>query len=172
MDADAVVAKTASKATSRVSTNGAEQISGPHCALSRQSSSRPLTRAPRLAAPESVQPLARNPNCTLTGLTQHSATKGTTWSPAIAATWGRAESAGQVDVEYLGLRHSFVTSASGWWLFIGPATQDSNALHRLIEEVRLRSTGLPQTGYGVTARCRRRPAVLQISGRRPARRYC
>jgi|SRR5664279_4871835 len=57
---------------------------------------------------------------------------GTSWSPAIAATWGRGEPGGQVDVEYLGSRHSVVASASGWWLFIGPATEDSAALPRPI----------------------------------------
>jgi hypothetical protein len=58
---------------------------------------------------------------------------GTSWTPQIAATWGRADPGAQVDVEYLGHRHSAVASASGWWLFIGPAMEDSDALPRPID---------------------------------------
>jgi hypothetical protein len=58
---------------------------------------------------------------------------GASWTPQIAATWGRAEPRARVDVEYLGHRHSVVASASGWWLFIGPATEDSGALPQPID---------------------------------------
>lgn len=58
---------------------------------------------------------------------------GTSWTPAIAAIWGRREPGAQVDIEYLGHRHSVVASASGWWLFIGAATEDSEALPRPID---------------------------------------
>lgn len=58
---------------------------------------------------------------------------GTSWTPRLAATWGRAVPGAQVDVEYLGHRHSVIASASGWWLFIAPATEDSEAVPRPID---------------------------------------
>jgi hypothetical protein len=55
---------------------------------------------------------------------------GTSWTPQIAATWGRAKPGAQIEVEHLGRRHSVFAPASGWWLFIGPATEDADALPR------------------------------------------
>jgi hypothetical protein len=36
----------------------------------------------------------------------------------------------EVKIDYLGHSHSVVTSGSGWWLFIRPATDDSDAVPR------------------------------------------
>jgi hypothetical protein len=59
--------------------------------------------------------------------------RGTSWSTRMAATWGRAEPGAQVEIEYLGHRHSVVASQSGWWLFVGPATDDSDPVPRPID---------------------------------------
>lgn len=56
--------------------------------------------------------------------------EGALWSLGIAATWGRATPGQIVGIGYLGDRHSVAASASGWWLFIAPATADSDAFPR------------------------------------------
>jgi hypothetical protein len=58
---------------------------------------------------------------------------GTSWSPRIAAAWGRAEPHTQVEIEYLGHGQTVVESQSGWWFFIGAATDDSHAVPRPID---------------------------------------
>jgi hypothetical protein len=57
---------------------------------------------------------------------------GTSRSPRLAATWGRSDPGAHVEIEYLGHSHTVVAPRSGWWLFIGPATDDSDAIPRRI----------------------------------------
>jgi hypothetical protein len=61
------------------------------------------------------------------------ADRGASWSYRLAATWGRADPGAQVEIEYLGHSHSVVASRSGWWLFIGTATDDVDAIPRQID---------------------------------------
>lgn len=58
---------------------------------------------------------------------------GASWSPRMAATWGRAEPGVQIEIEYLGHRHPVVASRSGWWLFVGPATDNPGAVPRPVD---------------------------------------
>jgi hypothetical protein len=57
---------------------------------------------------------------------------GSSWSQLIAATWGQAQPAATIEIEYLGHRHSVVASEAGWWLFVAPATTDSRLVPRQI----------------------------------------
>jgi hypothetical protein len=59
--------------------------------------------------------------------------RGAHWSSRIASTWGQADPGAPVEIEYLGHSHSVVGSRSGWWLFIGPATDDPDAVPRPID---------------------------------------
>ena len=61
------------------------------------------------------------------------AERGAYWSYRIASTWGQADPGAHVEIEYLGHSHSVVASRSGWWLFIGPATDDPDAIPRPID---------------------------------------
>jgi hypothetical protein len=56
--------------------------------------------------------------------------EGVSWSPRIAATWGQAAPGETVEIEFLRRRSALVTSETGWWLFIGPATDDVDMLPR------------------------------------------
>jgi hypothetical protein len=57
---------------------------------------------------------------------------GASWSPRLAATWGCSDPGAHVEIEYLGHSHTVVAPGSGWWLFIRPATDDSDAIPRRI----------------------------------------
>jgi len=59
--------------------------------------------------------------------------RGAHWSYRIASTWGQADPGAHVEIEYLGHSHSVVASRSGWWLLIGPATDDPDAIPRPID---------------------------------------
>lgn len=54
----------------------------------------------------------------------------TSWSPRMAATWGRATPGQTVEISYLGNRYRVIASETGWWLFIAAATADSDAISR------------------------------------------
>jgi hypothetical protein len=56
--------------------------------------------------------------------------RGASWSPRIAATWGRAAPGETIEIDYHGNRHSITASETGWWLFIAPATDDPDAVPR------------------------------------------
>jgi hypothetical protein len=61
---------------------------------------------------------------------------GASRSTRMSATWGRADPHAVVEIEYLGQRHSTVASETGWWLFVVPATDDSDAVPRWIDQRR------------------------------------
>jgi hypothetical protein len=70
------------------------------------------------------------------GISGSAGDRGSSWSQHIAAIWGQDEPGATIDIEYNGHRDSVVASATGWWLFIAPATQDSRLLPRQIGERR------------------------------------
>jgi hypothetical protein len=60
---------------------------------------------------------------------------GASRSPRLAATWGCSDPGAHVEIEYLGHSYTVMAPPSGWWLFIGPATDDSDAIPRRIGRI-------------------------------------
>ncbi|MBA3783799.1 MAG: hypothetical protein H0X12_18375 [Nocardioides sp.] len=58
---------------------------------------------------------------------------GVSWSWRMVAIWGQTAPRKTVDIEYLGDRHATVASDAGWWLFVAPSTDDSDAVPRRIQ---------------------------------------
>ena len=58
--------------------------------------------------------------------------EGAEWTDRIVATWGQAAPGQDLTVDYIGVRHTVIANAAGWWLFIAP-TSEPEALPRLVE---------------------------------------
>lgn len=58
---------------------------------------------------------------------------GVSWSTFMVAVWGRADSGQTVRIDYLGARHSTRATDAGWWLFIAPPSEDSEAVPQRVQ---------------------------------------
>jgi hypothetical protein len=56
---------------------------------------------------------------------------GSSWSPRMVATWGRANPGEHVDIRYLTQRWAVSATASGWWLCVMPTEDEEAAPERV-----------------------------------------
>jgi hypothetical protein len=60
--------------------------------------------------------------------------EGSSWSPRMAATWGRAAPGETIEIGYQGDRRLIIASATGWWLFIAPSTNSLDDVPRWLNQ--------------------------------------